>query len=47
LNPATFRSATAFGNIVLFAGEASTATVSIHNIMTRSYKNIPIQLLPE
>jgi WD40 repeat protein len=44
LDPRSFSSAVAFGDIVLFTGAQKAL---IHNIITRTYRDIPIQLLPD
>jgi hypothetical protein len=44
LDPRSFHSAVAFGDIVLFTGAKKAL---IHNIITRTYRDIPIQLLPD
>lgn len=44
LDPRSFSSAVAFGDIVLFTGATKAL---IHNIITRTYRDIPIQLLPD
>jgi hypothetical protein len=43
LDPRSFSSAVAFGDIVLFTGAEKAL---IHNIITRTYRDIPIQFLP-
>ncbi|UCH92782.1 MAG: hypothetical protein JSV88_21135, partial [Candidatus Aminicenantes bacterium] len=44
MDPRSFRSAAAFGDIVLFTGAKNAL---IHNIVTRTYRDIPISLLPD
>ncbi|MGD2087603.1 MAG: hypothetical protein PVH61_15560 [Candidatus Aminicenantes bacterium] len=44
LDPRSFHSAVAFGDIVLFTGAKKAL---IHNIITRTYRDIPIHLLPD
>lgn len=44
LDPRSFHSAVAFGDIVLFTGDKKAL---IHNIITRTYRDIPIHLLPD
>jgi ligand-binding sensor domain-containing protein len=44
LDPRSFHSAVAFGDFVLFTGAKKAL---IHNIITRTYRDIPIQLLPD
>lgn len=44
LDPRSFHSAVAVGDIVLFTGAKKAL---IHNIITRTYRDIPIHLLPD
>lgn len=46
MKPEEFTSATAFGDIVLFTGGTNAKNVLAHNIVTRSYKNVPLNSLP-
>lgn len=46
MSPNEFTSATAFGDIVLFTGGRNAKNVLAHNIITRSYKNVPLNSLP-
>jgi hypothetical protein len=47
LSPSSFRSAAAFGDVVIFRGEYGSSNVLIHDTVTRSYKDVPLKSLPE